>query len=94
MTGANTQPREASARINPLMANAHANDVYCAIRPTNSDPPIEPKSAIIWKVATAVPPRDLLPTTSATAALLLLSLLAPLLLLLQRRLHPVLLALR
>jgi hypothetical protein len=42
--------------------------VYCAISPTSSDPPIEPKSAIIWNEATAVPPRDLLPTTSATAA--------------------------
>ncbi len=68
VSGANTQPMQATPRITPLTRNASPYDVYCAISPTSSDPPIDPKSAIIWNVATAVPPRDLLPTTSATAA--------------------------
>src|SRR5690606_17003372 len=68
VSGASTQPTAAIARNAPLMTNAQPNDACSAIWPTISDPMIEPKSAIIWNVATAVPPRDLLPTTSATAA--------------------------
>src|SRR5262249_12287248 len=67
-SGANTPPTPADSKTPPLIANAHAYDACWAICPTAIEPTIEPKSAIIWNVATAVPPRALFPTMSATAA--------------------------
>ncbi len=66
VSGANTQPMHATPRMTPLTRNASPYDVYCAISPTSSEPPDRSEVAIIWNVAIAVPPRDLLPTTSAT----------------------------
>ena len=60
VSGAKIHPTAAMPRMMPLIRNANPNDVYCAISPTSSDPPIEPKSAIIWNVATAGPPLSLI----------------------------------
>src|SRR4029077_4558609 len=68
VSGASSQPIAPISRMAPLITKAAPNVRCWAISPTASDPTIAPKSAIIWYVATAVPPRALLPMMSAPAA--------------------------